>query len=252
MIRHLPFLEVINVWTPLGNVHLRPLGLMTLPTTNASDLLRYRTNSTKNAGGRQGSFASDRLMPLHNAAQEWWWDSRMQLGHAMLFLTGKTAHTSFSLAGEEGEMNEQVTALRAYIATGPASNAFTSICSRSGALVARSQAATLDDLGAPANPDPTPPQTAALLQMLAATTHLLCTDSTSHSHKDDAMAVNAANSADIESQNRKRAATAVLEATRESLEIRCAALVVTPTHAGSVLYMTVLAVGCARFLKQGW
>lgn len=67
----------------------------------AEDTLRYRANSTKTAGGKIGSFVSDRKMVLHNEEQKWYWFPEMVYGQAIVFFTGKTAHSSFSLPGEE-------------------------------------------------------------------------------------------------------------------------------------------------------
>jgi hypothetical protein len=69
-----PFMHIVNVWSPLHRPALRPLAMMDLATLDPRDVLRYRTISTANAGGRGGSFASDRLMARHSPAQEWWWD----------------------------------------------------------------------------------------------------------------------------------------------------------------------------------
>ncbi len=71
VLEFIPWLHVLNVWSPLETPRLRPLGMMNRQTLLENDVLRYRTNSTKNAGGRVGSFASDRLMPLHDEEQEW-------------------------------------------------------------------------------------------------------------------------------------------------------------------------------------
>jgi hypothetical protein len=71
VLEYIPWLHVLNVWSPLETPRLRPLGMMNRQTLLERSVLRYRTNSTKNAGGQGGSFASDRLMPLHTEEQEW-------------------------------------------------------------------------------------------------------------------------------------------------------------------------------------
>lgn len=108
-----PYMHILNVWTPLHALAIRPLALVDTSTQAEGDVLRYRANSTRNAGGRLGSFVADRLMTLHNAAQEWWWFPDMVYGQAIVFLTGVTPHSSFSLVDEETMLAEQLTLLLA-------------------------------------------------------------------------------------------------------------------------------------------
>ena len=62
--------------------------------------MRLRANSTKNAGGIGGSFASDRLAVLHSAASEFLFKPEMRRGEAIVFPTGVTPHSSFALPAE--------------------------------------------------------------------------------------------------------------------------------------------------------
>jgi hypothetical protein len=96
----MPFVELFNVWVPLLTSPIRPLAFADTRTVADEHLLRYRANSTQNAGGRNGSFSSDRMMALHHHAQEWWYHSGVEFGDAAIFSTGRTAHSSFSLPGE--------------------------------------------------------------------------------------------------------------------------------------------------------
>ena len=90
----------MNVWVPLAQPKLRPLGLMDIRSLEDEDVVRYRANSTKTAGGKLGSFVSDRKMVVHSDGQEWFWFSDMTFGEALVFYTGETAHASFSLPGK--------------------------------------------------------------------------------------------------------------------------------------------------------
>ena len=74
---------------------------MDIRSLEVEDVVRYRANSTKTAGGKFGSFVSDRKMVVYNDGQEWFWFSDMDFGQAIVFYTGKTAHASFSLPGEK-------------------------------------------------------------------------------------------------------------------------------------------------------
>lgn len=97
----LPFMRLLNVWSPLHDVRMRPLVFADVRTVSRVDhVLRYRTNSTLNAGGRFGSFRSDRLMPLFAPEHEWWWYPDTRFGQAIAFDTGSVPHSSFSLPGE--------------------------------------------------------------------------------------------------------------------------------------------------------
>lgn len=96
----LPFIELINVWTPLQDIKLRPLAFADLKTVNVNEqVLRYRANSTKNAGGNFGSFQSDRRMALHQD-EVWYYYPDVTFGHVLLFDTFRVPHSSFTLPGE--------------------------------------------------------------------------------------------------------------------------------------------------------
>jgi hypothetical protein len=97
----MPFMELFNVWVPLMTSPIRPLAFADIRTMNATHMLRYRANSTKNAGGRNGSFSSDRMMALHHHEQKWYYNSGIEFGDAFIFSTGRTPHSSFSLPGED-------------------------------------------------------------------------------------------------------------------------------------------------------
>ena len=97
----LPFVRLINVWSPLGDVRLRPLAFADRRTVQwQRDVVRFRANSTLNAGGRLGSFQSDRLMALFHADHEWFWFPQVRFGQAIAFDTTNVPHSSFSLPGE--------------------------------------------------------------------------------------------------------------------------------------------------------
>mmetsp|Transcript_5399 Transcript_5399/g.7050 ORF Transcript_5399/g.7050 Transcript_5399/m.7050 type:complete len:456 (-) Transcript_5399:243-1610(-) len=98
---HLPFIEMLNVWTPLKTPRMRPLAVMDVRTVNPLYTLRYRANSTRNAGGKIGSFQSDRLMTMYHKGQDWYWNSNMTFGDALVFYTGRNPHTSFTIPGED-------------------------------------------------------------------------------------------------------------------------------------------------------
>lgn len=97
----LPFMHLLNVWSPLHDVRLRPMAFADTRTINvAEDVVRYRTNSTPNAGGRFGSFRSDRLMSLYSPKHKWYWFPDMRFGQAVAFDTSNVPHSSFTLPGE--------------------------------------------------------------------------------------------------------------------------------------------------------
>jgi hypothetical protein len=107
----LPGMRLLNIWSPLHDVRMRPLAFADQRSvTRLTDVLRYRTNSTVNAGGRFGSFRSDRLMSMYNDKQQWWWFPNTRFGHAIAFDTGSVPHSSFSLPGEGtlGELRNQL------------------------------------------------------------------------------------------------------------------------------------------------
>jgi len=97
----LPYMRLLNVWSPLHDVRLRPMAFADVRTVSRlKDVVRYRTNSTANAGGRFGSFRSDRLMSLYSPDHKWYWYSNMRFGQAVAFDTGSVPHSSFTLPGE--------------------------------------------------------------------------------------------------------------------------------------------------------
>eukprot|EP00510_Aplanochytrium_minuta_P002922 CAMPEP_0184006324 /NCGR_PEP_ID=MMETSP0954-20121128/613_1 /TAXON_ID=627963 /ORGANISM="Aplanochytrium sp, Strain PBS07" /LENGTH=383 /DNA_ID=CAMNT_0026284827 /DNA_START=432 /DNA_END=1583 /DNA_ORIENTATION=- len=96
----LPFISLLNVWTPLETPRMRPLAVMDENSIDPSFTLRYTANSTKNAGGFLGSFKSDRLMTIYHEGQKWYWNSNMTFGDALVFYTGVNPHTSFTIPGE--------------------------------------------------------------------------------------------------------------------------------------------------------
>jgi len=97
----LPFMYLLNVWSPLHDIRMRPMAFVDQRTVDPGrDVMRYRTNSTANAGGRRGSFQSDRLMSLHHASHAWYWFPDMRFGQAVAWNTGTVPHSSFSLPGE--------------------------------------------------------------------------------------------------------------------------------------------------------
>ena len=97
----LPFMRLLNVWSPLHDVRLRPMAFADVRSVErVRDVVRYRTNSTQNAGGRFGSFRSDRLMSLYANSHEWFWYPAMRFGQAVAFDTSSVPHSSFTLPGE--------------------------------------------------------------------------------------------------------------------------------------------------------
>ena len=230
-VKYAPFLEVLNVWTPLATPRLRPLALMDLRTLRENDdVLRYRANSTRNAGGRAGSFVSDRLMPVFNRAQRWHWDSGMVFGHAMLFLTGKTAHSSFSLPGVEIILDEFRAAFVAYAAAEPtAGPSATAACA--GLLRARAKAMSLLRAAAP-------PLTEQLVRRVSYLAASLCRGDP----------VNGVTPLLDAGAAARAVAEGIAALERASLEIRCATLVVTPGRAAR--FLAVVAAGVAWWLMR--
>lgn len=102
----LPFMRLLNVWTPLQDVHMRPMAFADRTTVNMTeDVVRFRANSTKNAGGLKGSFESDRLMSLYSDKHKWYWYPNVRFGQAIAFDTSDVPHSSFSIPGEDTLMS---------------------------------------------------------------------------------------------------------------------------------------------------
>lgn len=98
----LPYVRLLNIWSPLHDIRLRPMAFADRRTVNiARDVVRYRTNSTPNAGGRLGSFRSDRLMSLYSPDHTWYWFPNVRFGQAIAFDTSNVPHSSFTLPGEQ-------------------------------------------------------------------------------------------------------------------------------------------------------
>ena len=227
-VRWAPFLEVLNVWVPLATPRLRPLALNDVRSLrHGDDVLRYRANSTRNAGGRGGSFSSDRLMPVFHRDQRWYWDSGMRFGHAMAFLTGQTAHTSFSLPVET-HLDAFRSAFLAYInADDPEAACF-------ALLTARAKARSLKRA-------PAPPATEQLVGRVSHLATLLC-------RGDPVAGVTALLEGDAA---RRVAAEGVAALERASLEIRCATLVVTPGRAAKLVAVVCAGAWCLLRRRDG-
>lgn len=98
----LPFMYMVNIWSPLHDIRMRPMAFADRRTIHVeSDVVRYRANSTQNAGGRLGSFRSDRLMSLYSERHQWYWYPNVRFGQAIAFDTSNVPHSSFSIPGEE-------------------------------------------------------------------------------------------------------------------------------------------------------
>ena len=98
----IPGVELLNLWLPTDTlVRLQPLALMSTSTLDTRrDLARFRANSTRNAGGSGGSFASDRLAVLHSDGQAFFFKPHMTRGEGIVFPTGRTPHSAFALPAE--------------------------------------------------------------------------------------------------------------------------------------------------------
>ncbi len=93
--------KLLNLWSPLKDVRMNPMAFADMRTVDvASDLLRYRANTTAEAGGSRGSFVSDRLMPLFRERHKWYYVPDLRFGSAIAFDTGEIPHSSFTLPGE--------------------------------------------------------------------------------------------------------------------------------------------------------
>lgn len=111
----LPNIYLLNVWSPLYDIRMRPMAFVDINTVNVEkEVMRYRTNSTANAGGKFGSFRSDRLMSLYSPSHKWYYYPRVKHGDAIAFDTGKTPHNSFTMPGEQvlGEIRNQIVKIK--------------------------------------------------------------------------------------------------------------------------------------------
>jgi len=124
----LPYMRLLNVWSPLHDVRLRPMAFADRRTVNrARDVVRYRANTTQNAGGRFGSFRSDRLMSMYSEEQKWYWYPNTRFGQAIAFDTSDVPHSSFTLPGEQilSSLQNEILALSQH----PSKEAKDAICS---------------------------------------------------------------------------------------------------------------------------
>ena len=84
--RWMPFLQLLNVWTPLRPSPIRPLVLMDRRT--AQLIYRHRNGN-------------DILLAGAHPAQRYYFAPTVAPGRAFVFFTGKTPHASASVPGEE-------------------------------------------------------------------------------------------------------------------------------------------------------
>lgn len=212
-----PSLQILNLWTPLTTTQLRPLALMSVSTLDHEDVLRFRANSTDRAGGRFGSFSSDRMTTLWNKKQQWHWDSTMKFGQSMVFLTTRTAHSSFSIEPAEQFLAAVLKHLVGFLEEGMT---LAATCD-----MLRDKNATLGEDAASVTK--TPPATLILVIKVHHLLGKLCSSSD-------------------ESEARAVAEDAVTSMVRKSLEIRCATLLlprwVTALLLGS-FFLTMAATG---------
>jgi hypothetical protein len=229
-----PFMHIVNVWSPLHRPALRPLAMMDLATLDPRDVLRYRTNSTANAGGRGGSFASDRLMARHSPEQEWWWDPTVDFGSTVLFLTGRTAHSSFSVLDAELTMSQQLALIgelqRALGAAYDGDARRAQLGAACGAARDLWQRGALDGVASS-----TPPHSLELLRATAEVLASVCEREPGRAVADDAALLQAAQG----------------NLSRSSLEIRCVALVVPDSvfYLGACLCVVIAALALRRLLR---
>ncbi|CAK9004944.1 Uncharacterized protein SCF082_LOCUS8391 [Durusdinium trenchii] len=201
LFQRIPFLHILNVWTPLHGMAMNPLTVMDVRTIKPGEVVRLRHSSSTNAAGKGGNFTADSLLLPHEPAQEWWWFPRQEYGDALYFYTAETPHSAFSVPAAE----EMLASFQAFLGE----------AKRQG----RCPSTPVPDASGIIADQRTPPQSAKLLQQLTQDVDVICAaDPIAHLDLLDA---------------------SIRSISRSSFEMRCGAFVVPYSWFGALVALAL-------------